>query len=431
MDDTVIRFQNISKKYKIRSGGLRHAVQNAVLNLNPLHWLGNDGRKQFPKNESIIEDESILWALRDVSFEVKQGEALGIIGPNGAGKSTILKLLSGITSPNSGNIKMKGRTGALIEVGAGFHSELTGRENIYLNGAILGLKKKEIDEKFESIVAFSELKKFIDTPVKKYSSGMYVRLGFAVIAHLDPDVLLIDEVLAVGDMSFRRKCLKKMDQFRESGKTIVFISHNLTSVQRLCRKVIWLEQGQIREFDSTVRVIKGYVDEENKRAANSEQASASSFDRNLTRDVVISQVRLLDVNGNPRDRFLLREPMGIEIRYKTIKEISDPNIGVAIYTDDAIKVSYSDTKMFACYVKLNNNEGIVKYSINSLPLMPGRYSVTVGITDSVAQCDLRMNAAEFMIKVDDATAYAASLGEYRHGLINLDARWEFKNSIED
>lgn len=251
MPDIVLSFDRIWKRF--RRGETRH---DSLRDLLPAVAKG----LFHPRRRDELKDKE-FWAIKDVSFQVMRGEALGIIGPNGAGKSTILKLLSGILRPEEGGISISGRLSALIEVGAGFHPDLTGRENIYLNGAILGMKRKEMDRKLDEIVAFSELSEFIDTPVKRYSSGMYARLGFSVAAHVDPDILLVDEVLSVGDWAFQRKCLDKMDAFVKNGVTVIFISHNLQAVINLCSRAFLLRKGSIVEAGSTGQVVRRYLTE--------------------------------------------------------------------------------------------------------------------------------------------------------------------------
>ncbi len=253
--DTVITVKNLSKRYVIgnqrsRNDGLRHAIEDAVR--APLNWLR--GRPEQKKQE-----REEFWALNDISFEVKRGEILGIIGRNGAGKSTLLKILSRITEPTSGCISIDGRVASLLEVGTGFHPELTGRENIFLNGAILGMTKVEIKRKFDEIVAFSEIEKFLDTPVKRYSSGMYVRLAFAVAAHLEPEILIVDEVLAVGDAEFQKKCLGKMRDAAGHQKTILFVSHNIVAVQSLCSRAMLLREGKLVADDAVGPVVSSYL----------------------------------------------------------------------------------------------------------------------------------------------------------------------------
>jgi lipopolysaccharide transport system ATP-binding protein len=256
MSDTVIRVENLSKKYIIGHQqeepytSLRDVMASKFKSLgsfiNPKAKLENPASEEF-------------WALKDVSFEIKQGDRVGIIGRNGAGKSTLLKILSRITEPTTGSIKIKGRVASLLEVGTGFHPELTGRENIFLNGAILGMGKEEIKRKFDEIVAFAEVEKFLDTPVKRYSSGMYVRLAFAVAAHLEPEILIVDEVLAVGDAAFQKKCLGKMEDVGKEGRTVLFVSHQMAAIQNLCQRTIWLNQGQLFNDDQTQVVISKYL----------------------------------------------------------------------------------------------------------------------------------------------------------------------------
>jgi lipopolysaccharide transport system ATP-binding protein len=256
MSDTVIRVENLGKKYIIG-----HQTQEKYTTLRDVIANGAKGLFKSFQNQKLKEAnyQEEFWALKDVSFEIKQGDRVGIIGRNGAGKSTLLKILSRITEPTKGNIKIKGRVASLLEVGTGFHPELTGRENIYLNGAILGMSKVEIKHKFDEIVAFAEVEKFLDTPVKRYSSGMYVRLAFAVAAHLEPEVLIVDEVLAVGDVQFQKKCLGKMEEVGKEGRTILFVSHNIGVVQTLCNRGIFLQRGNVYTDDSAYVATSTYL----------------------------------------------------------------------------------------------------------------------------------------------------------------------------
>src|SRR4051812_38989237 len=256
MSDPVIRIEGLGKCYVIghqRAGrpGMRHVMEDAMR--APLQWL-----RQRAENKSRSREE--FWALKNISLEVQQGEVVGVIGRNGAGKSTLLKILSRITEPAEGRIEIEGRVASLLEVGTGFHQELTGRENIFLNGAILGMGRLEIKRKFDEIVAFSEIEKFLDTPVKRYSSGMYVRLAFAVAAHLEPEILIVDEVLAVGDTEFQKKCLGKMDEVsRREGRTVLLVTHQLSTISKLCQTAIWLDRGSIREQDTPDAIIRQYL----------------------------------------------------------------------------------------------------------------------------------------------------------------------------
>ncbi len=256
---TVITVENLGKKYTISHqkreeySSLRDAITNSVRGFSKKIF------SPFTSHSSPLSESEDFWALKDVSFEVKQGERIGIIGRNGAGKSTLLKILSRITEPTTGSIRIKGRVASLLEVGTGFHPELTGRENVYLNGAILGMGKEEIRKKFDEIVNFAEIDKFLDTPVKRYSSGMYVRLAFAVAAHLEPEILIVDEVLAVGDTAFQKKCLGKMDEVGQAGRTILFVSHNLVAVRNLCQRVLSLQEGVVNKIGTTDYVIDDYL----------------------------------------------------------------------------------------------------------------------------------------------------------------------------
>ncbi len=259
-EEIVIQVEGLSKKYQLgqnrSQGTLRHMIQDAAT--APLRMFSRRTGSAEKKPEATAGE---FWALRDVSFQVKRGEVLGIIGRNGAGKSTLLKVLSRITEPTSGRIGIKGRIASLLEVGTGFHPELTGRENIYLNGAILGMTRREIRRKFDEIVAFSEVEKFLDTPVKRYSSGMYVRLAFAVAAHLEPEILVVDEVLAVGDLEFQKKCLAKMQHVATGGRTVLFVSHNLSTVASLCTSAMHLHRGECKLAGGTEEVIHAYLTE--------------------------------------------------------------------------------------------------------------------------------------------------------------------------
>ena len=263
------------------------------------------------------ETKRELWALRDVSFSVDEGETLGLIGHNGAGKSTLLKILSRITKPTTGTASIRGRVGSLLEVGTGFHSELSGRENIYLNGAILGMKRVEIEKRFDEIVAFSEIEEFLDTPVKHYSTGMYMRLAFSVAAHLDPEVLIVDEVLAVGDVGFQRKCLRKMRSVGESGRTVIFVSHDMQSITRLCRRVIWIKGGEIESDGEAKQVVGDYLHEQSRTGAEKIWEDRETAPGN---DVVrLRSVRVLDQEGRTTSSTDIRREVAIEIVYDVIR----------------------------------------------------------------------------------------------------------------
>jgi lipopolysaccharide transport system ATP-binding protein len=323
----VIRVENLGKKYLLRhqQQGPRYKTLRDVLTGKAKGLFGNS--KSKIQNSKSVEE---FWALKDVNFEIQQGEAVGIIGRNGAGKSTLLKLLSRITQPTTGRMELEGRVASLLEVGTGFHPELTGRENIYLNGAILGMGRAEIKSKFDEIVAFSEVEKFLDTPVKRYSSGMYMRLAFAVAAHLDPDILIIDEVLAVGDAQFQERCLNKMDQTTASGRTVIFVSHNMNAVQRLCLKCIQLSNGRVVASGHPDKVIRQYLE-------TSAQGFEWKNDENSHANAYFQPMRLAVINSKRETATTeMRgdEQVGILIEGMSESRDSSLVVGFALYAED-------------------------------------------------------------------------------------------------
>lgn len=295
-----LELENISKRYFLGEG--------RATSLRDLIGRFTGGNKHVKSRE--------IWALRQVSFSVEQGETLGIIGHNGAGKSTLLKILSRITRPTSGKGTIYGRVGSLLEVGTGFHNELTGRENIYLNGAILGMRRSEIEAKFDEIVAFSELEKFLDTPVKHYSSGMYMRLAFAIAAHLEPEILIVDEVLAVGDINFQRKCLAKMRDVGDSGRTVIFVSHDMQAVTRLCKRAIWLRGGEVVRDAAAAETVAEYLHEQSQTGAERHWPDNKSAPGN---DIVrLLAVRVCDESGKTISAADIRRPVFIEMTYRVL-----------------------------------------------------------------------------------------------------------------
>ena len=311
MSDCVIKVEHLSKQYRIgaREGynTFRETLVDAVK--APLQGLGG----LFTRHSSLItRDSQTIWALKDVSLEVKQGEVVGIIGRNGAGKSTLLKILSRITEPTEGRVELRGRVGSLLEVGTGFHPELTGHENIYLYGAILGMDRWEITRKFDEIVAFAELEKFIDTPVKKYSSGMYMRLAFAVAAHLEPEILLVDEVLAVGDAAFQKKCLGKIDHASKAGRTVLFVSHNMQAVQSLCKIAVRLHDGRIVTFGNPASVVSAYLESVSCIGSEIAWIESSAPGNN---EIRLNFVRITDEEGNSQDIFSSSKDILVEMGF--------------------------------------------------------------------------------------------------------------------
>ena len=319
-----------------------------------------------------------FWALKGVSFEVPQGATFGVIGSNGSGKSTLLKCLTGILYPEKGSVEISGRVSALLELGAGFHPELSGRENVFLNGAILGLTKKEIERKFDDIVDFAGLHDFIDTPVKNYSSGMFVRLGFAVAAHVEPDVLLIDEVLSVGDESFQRRCAEKIDQFRRDGRTIVFVSHGLAQVAQLCETVAWIDKGNLQMVGKADDVIARYLGE-SLPVASAPQERGSRFG---TGEAQVVAVTLLDGDGVPTEQPTTLDPLTIAIDITTHQPLQDLVIQVNIDSDHGHMMWGTTSRRSGQALSLVDGPARVELRIPSFPLLEGRYHLSVGITDS-------------------------------------------------
>ena len=326
MAETVISIENVSKEYHlgvIDTGTFRGDLQRWWAKRRGMP----DPHLKIGEKDHGNRDGETLWALKDISFEVKQGEAVGVIGRNGAGKSTLLKILSRVAAPTSGQVRAKGRIASLLEVGTGFHPELTGRENVFLNGAIMGMKKAEIARKFDEIVDFSGVEKFIDTPVKRYSSGMYVRLAFAVAAHLDPDILIVDEVLAVGDAEFQKKCLGKMDDVAHGGRTIIFVSHNMQAIRNLCSRCILLDRGGVLIDESTDLTLNTYSAISRDTIINVETGISDETYRRGTGAIRFTAVAIKDMENNVRFTFGMGEAIRFELSYKAFREMP----GAAVY----------------------------------------------------------------------------------------------------
>jgi len=325
MSNSIIEVKNLSKKYNIvhRQGGyvaLRDVLTNVFR--NPFRFAKNKAKVAIGK----VEKEE-FWALRDINFTVEKGEAIGIIGANGAGKSTLLKILTEITPPTEGEVRLKGSVASLLEVGTGFHPELTGRENVFLNGAILGMTKKEIHAKFDDIVEFAGIEKFLDTPVKRYSSGMAVRLAFSVAAHLEPDILLVDEVLAVGDAEFQKKCLGKMDEVtKQAGRTILFVSHNMAAIQRLCGRCVLIEKGKIKKIGKTKNVVNNYLGDSN------ESQAVFEYKEDKKKKMQIKKIEILDHKNELTNNLDVTQLFKIKINYQINEDINCTNhLGIIFY----------------------------------------------------------------------------------------------------
>lgn len=343
MSQVAIHVENVGKLYRIGERQRYKALRDTLSNALYAPFRAAASLFNGPHTNASNDDgDSHFWSLKDVSFDIKQGDAVGIIGRNGAGKSTLLKILSRITKPTEGYVKIHGRVGSLLEVGTGFHPELTGRENVYLNGAIIGMRKKEINCKFNEIVDFAEVEKFIDTPVKLYSSGMYVRLAFAVAAHMEPEILLVDEVLAVGDAAFQRKCLGKMGDVAKEGRTVLFVSHNMTAVQSLCTEAICLERGRVAKRGVVSSVINSYL--QTTASSRAEQVwpdleTAAGNDR-----VRLHSVRVLPQGEISSDQLTIVDPFAIEIQYWNLKSDARLNLSLSVYNQEGVCVFVSTTE---------------------------------------------------------------------------------------
>lgn len=370
--ESAVRVQAVSKRFRLYRG-------RQVTTVKDLFVRGGRGGL-FGGQE--------LWALREVTLEVPRGRMVGIIGSNGSGKSTLLKLIGGILKPTTGRIEVDGRVSALIELGAGFHPEFTGRENIVVNGILLGLSRGEVRARFDEIVRFAGLEAFIDNPVKTYSSGMYMRLGFAIAVTVDPDILLIDEVLAVGDEAFQHKCVGKIQEFKARGKTICFVSHDLGAVERLCDEAVWLDRGVLRAQGRTREVIDRYlahVAEEEARGLGLEhreaeaRAAAGTANRWGTREIEITGVRLLDAAGEERYLYDAGEPCTVAIAYLAHRPVDDPVFGIGIFRRDGLCCYGTNTAIDGLALPKLEGEGEVGVSLERLDLVEGEYLLDVAV----------------------------------------------------
>ena len=358
MSDIAIKIENLSKKYVIGAKDDRFLYER----------ISNGFKSLFSRNGKQQETE--FWALRDINLEIKQGDVVGIIGKNGAGKSTLLKIISRITQPTTGRVTIKGKVASILEVGTGMNRELTGRENIFINGAILGMKQAEIRKKFDEIVAFSGVEKFIDTPIKHYSSGMYVRLAFAIAAHLEPDILIIDEVLAVGDAEFQKKCLGKMEDISSSeGRTVLFVSHNMGAVRGLCKKAVLIANGKIESMGNVEDVISKYLSNPTGRFIIGQEGKDEK--------VILEEVRLLNSMGETTQDFKTGDSLTVEIKYFAKEVIKRPFFWIGVESQYG--------SLFGANMLIDGNtpekiegEGIIRCTFKELPLLPQTYSVWVG-----------------------------------------------------
>lgn len=401
MSEVAIEVEKLSKKYIIghqKSGGattLRDTIVGGVKSI---------GRqltaRERPKNRISKEE---FWALKQISFEVHQGDRVGIIGRNGAGKSTLLKILSRITEPTQGSISIAGRVASLLEVGTGFHPELTGRENIYLNGAILGMSKAEIRRKFDEIVAFAEVEKFLDTPVKRYSSGMYVRLAFAVAAHLEPEILVVDEVLAVGDMQFQKKCLGKMEDVGKQGRTVLFVSHNMSAVSNLCTRGILLESGSLYADTTAEDAIKAYLEKSYNLAE--EIPLIERTDRSGSGKVRASSLKVLDAEGIEQNTLQSGRDYYFEIGYLNLtkERIKDIVVSLDFFDDRGVRVLLLRSNFTNSHLDIDSDRGVIRCGVKNLPLANSLYRLSIYLSHA---------DRELLDWIEDAGCFTVDGGDF-------------------
>ena len=420
MSDTVIRVENLGKKYIIgrnreaeRYTALRDVIANGAKELV--------GRFKHPagfKSQRPASEE--FWALKDVSFEIKQGDRVGIIGRNGAGKSTLLKVLSRITEPTTGNIYIKGRVASLLEVGTGFHPELTGRENIHLNGAILGMGRKEIQHKFDEIVAFAEVEKFLDTPVKRYSSGMYVRLAFAVAAHLEPEVLIVDEVLAVGDAQFQKKCLGKMEDVGKDGRTVVFVSHQIASVEKLCNRGILINNGRINYLGNQSQTIAQYL------ATSSDESTslANRKDRRGNGSFKVLEIDFRDTEGNLLESSQSGQTVDVNLHFSCRENISFDRLtaSISVKTQLGTPVFLQHNRLTGEDFGTVRKDGVITCRIKRLPLPPSHYQISYSIIKDGVWLDGLENAKNLSV-IEGDFYDSGEVPPVSHGICLVEASW--------
>ena len=409
-----IRVEHLSKQYVLGKASQQTMIRERLASLlkNP-----------FAKESGPADT---LWALRDVSFGVKEGEVVGIIGRNGAGKSTLLKILSKITYPTQGQVKVRGRVASLLEVGTGFHEELTGRENIYLNGSILGMRRREVEAKLDQIIEFAGVERFIDTPIKRYSSGMRLRLGFAVAAHLDPDVLIVDEVLAVGDAGFQKKCLSVMEDLRKGGRTVLFVSHNMAAVENLCSRGIWIDGGRVRRDGPTHEVIESYLSSfaETQQSASDLSGVES---RHGNGDIRYTGISFLAIDGQPQLVTRSGDSIRLRFHYHAKKAIPYPSFGFRLLTEMGTLVTDTSTWHHSLDIpEIAPGDGHLDLEIDFLNLLPGRYDFSLWITglaqivyDGVEHCA--------KLEVELANVYRSGRQlDSRSGIVYFPQKWNLQ-----
>ena len=422
MSRPVISVRELGKLYQL---GIDHS--HDTLRDQIAHGTRAFLRRVLRKHETNGSEPEVddFWALRDVSFDVEQGDVVGVIGRNGAGKSTLLKILSEITEPTLGEVRVRGRVASLLEVGTGFHPELSGRENIYLNGAILGMSKAEITRKFDEIVAFADVDKFLDTPVKRYSSGMYVRLAFAVAAHLDPEVLIVDEVLAVGDLQFQRKCLGRMHDVSRGGKTVIFVSHNLPAILSLCKKCIFLDSGTLRDYAPTSDAVTTYL---NTTSNLAKLDLADREDREGNGEIRCTHLALADTQSRSITRVQPRAPFIIDITYKSSIGADAVNVSVDVDTADGNRVTTLWSGFLNQTFTVRPGVGTFRCHVEGLDLRPARYLINLLIGFHGGRYDFVRAAG--VLEVETVDIYkTGQVPENAHGPMLSFYTWEQPQAV--
>lgn len=428
MSGIAIKVENLSKLYRIGAlqqsyQTLRESIMGTLTapfqGLKRISQLATSGQRTTVNGQRSVDS---IWALKDVSFEVKPGEVVGIIGRNGAGKTTLLKILSRITEPTEGRAEIYGRVGSLLEVGTGFHPELTGRENIYLNGTILGMRKTEIESKFDEIVAFAEIEKFMDTPVKRYSSGMYVRLAFSVAAHLEPEILLVDEVLAVGDVVFQKKCREKMGSVAKAGRTVLFVSHNIGAINQLCARVLWIDRGGLRMDAANDLVIPKYLTSD--ISLGGQRVWKEGMAKLSVTEFKLRAVRIRSYDSKVTDTLDAREPFWVEIEYEIVKSLPSCRVGFLVSTVEGTTVFTAFDADRQDYTGgRQNGLFISRCKVPGYLLSPGHFFLsTIAGMRGIKNFVYVENVLSF--DIEDTGAVGYDTGGIRKGVIRPDLEWE-------
>ncbi|MDI6616422.1 MAG: ABC transporter ATP-binding protein [Syntrophaceae bacterium] len=425
MSNIVIKAENLGKKYVIghQANGRYLALRDVLVQTARSIW---NKTKDLAKGKPVIAGDTMeeVWALRDVSFEVLRGEAVGIIGRNGAGKSTLLKLLSRITEPTAGRATIRGRVASLLEVGTGFHPELTGRENIYLNGTILGMTRAEIKRKFDEIVAFAEIEQYLDTPVKRYSSGMYVRLAFSVAAHLEPEILVVDEVLAVGDAQFQKKCLGKMGDVAKEGRTVLFVSHNMAAIENLCSRALVLERGLVRFAGTQTDAIAEYQ----RSLEGGSIPLQDRLDRKGSGEVRVNAITFRNLDGQTIDSVTCGQDFDIVLHFEATPGFHSKLVivSVSVKTQWDVPVFLHHSRMTGTAFSKIPNRGAFVCRIRRLPLTPSTYRIGCSIMIGADYLDSMSDAVELVVLAGDFFS-SGEVPPSSHGFCLVDGSWSLES----